>query len=287
MKKSTIILISVAGAILVISLGFTLFLGFSIKEMVRSGNHTSIVSGWSHEEATENVEEFVDTLTIQNVSGPIHIEAWEKDYTEIHYVKEAGGRSGLKDLLVEIERRGNNLSVRVVYPKIAFSTRRSVSFEVKIPASVESISANNVSGEIRIGDIGTSVDQELRTVSGRIRSGSSHNLTATSVSGSIRFVTSGKYLKLGTTSGSIEGEILGLEPSGSVKINSVSGSVELAAFPELDALVELKSVSGTITCGFPLQLISGKKNHLEGRIGAGSIPFHVETVSGGIALDRL
>ncbi len=75
MKKSTIILISVAGAILIIFLAFTLFLGFSIREMVKSGNHTAIVSGWNREETTENVEEFVDTLTIQNVSGPIHIEA--------------------------------------------------------------------------------------------------------------------------------------------------------------------------------------------------------------------
>ncbi len=287
MKKSTIILISAAGAILIISLGFTLFLGFTIRGMVKSGDPTAIVSGWNREEATENVEDFVDSLTIQNVSGPIRIEAWDKDYTQMHYVKEASGRSGLKDLLVEIEKRGSNLSVRAVYPKIAISTRRSISFEVKIPASVESISAHNVSGEIRIGDIGTSVDQDLKTVSGRIRSGSSHNLTAASVSGSIRFAASGKYLQLKTTSGSIEGEILGLEPSGSVKINSVSGSVELAAFPGLDALVELKSVSGNITCGFPLELISSKRNHLEGRIAKGSIPFHVETVSGGIALDRL
>ncbi len=89
MKKSTIILISVAGAILIISLGFTLFLGFSIKKMVSSGDHTAIVSDWNREEATEIVEELVDTLTVNNVSGPIRIEAWEKDYTEIHYVKEA------------------------------------------------------------------------------------------------------------------------------------------------------------------------------------------------------
>ena len=34
MKKSTIILIIVAGAILIISLGFTLFLGFTIRGMV-------------------------------------------------------------------------------------------------------------------------------------------------------------------------------------------------------------------------------------------------------------
>ena len=71
MKKSTIILISVAGAILIIFLAFTIFLGFSIKGMMKTGDHTSIVSDWSREEATENVEEFVDTLTIQNVSGPI------------------------------------------------------------------------------------------------------------------------------------------------------------------------------------------------------------------------
>lgn len=287
MKKSTIILISMAGAILIISLGFTLFLGFTIRGMVNSGERTVVASDWNREEATEIVEELVDTLTVNNVSGPIRIEAWDKDYTEIHYVKEAGGRNGLKDLLVEIDRRGSNLSVRAVYPKTAISLKRSVSFEVKIPASVQMISAHNVSGEVRIGDIGTSVDQELKTVSGRIRSGSSHNLTATSVSGSIRFVSNGRHLKLGTTSGNIEGEILGLEPSGSVKINSVSGSVELEAFSALDALVELKSVSGSVTCEFPLQLISGKRNHLEGRIGKGSIPFHVGTVSGGIALDRL
>ncbi len=39
MKKSTIILISVAGAILIIFLAFTIFLGFSIKGMMKSGDH--------------------------------------------------------------------------------------------------------------------------------------------------------------------------------------------------------------------------------------------------------
>ena len=71
MKKSTIILISVATAILIIFLAFTLFLGFSIKKMVKSGNHTAIVSDWNREEAKENVEDFADTLTILNVCNPI------------------------------------------------------------------------------------------------------------------------------------------------------------------------------------------------------------------------
>jgi len=67
MKKSTIILISAAGAILVILLAFTLFLGFSIKEMVSSGERTVVASDWNREEAAEKVKEFTNTLTIQNV----------------------------------------------------------------------------------------------------------------------------------------------------------------------------------------------------------------------------
>jgi len=67
-----------------------------------------------------------------------------------------------------IEPRGNLLSIRPIYGKIPGSPFGSVSFDLKIPSSVEEIPANNISGRIELADIGSGVDLVLETVSGRI-----------------------------------------------------------------------------------------------------------------------
>jgi DUF4097 and DUF4098 domain-containing protein YvlB len=50
--------------------------------------------------------------------------------------------------------------------------------------------------------------------------------------------------------------------------------------------LRLQSVSGSISCDFPVQIIEQKRNKLEGTVGDGSIPFEVKTVSGRISLSR-
>jgi DUF4097 and DUF4098 domain-containing protein YvlB len=63
--------------------------------------------------------------------------------------------------------------------------------------------------------------------------------------------------------------------------------VDLAAFAGLDAELRLQSVSGSISCGFPLQISEKRRNRLEGRIGAGTVPLAAKTVSGSIHIAPL
>ena len=134
--------------------------------------------------------------------------------------------------------------------------------------------------------MGAGVDQVLETVSGRIDTERSGDLKARSISGSIHFTSAGKTLDINSTSGRVQGEILSLEPGGSVEIDTISGAVDLEVFSGFDADLRLQSVSGSISCDFPVEIIEQKRNKLEGTVGDGTVPFEVKTVSGRISLSR-
>jgi len=241
---------------------------------------------WESQEITEKFEGSFGELEIRNVSGPILVEGWNQDYVQVHYIKKARTPRYLEEFEIEIEPRGSRLSIRPIYRKIAGSPFGSVSFDVKVPSSIKKIRANNISGNIDIENMGAGVEQSLETVSGRIDTERSGDLRAKSISGAIHFASAGRDLDINSVSGRVQGEILGLDPGGSVEINTISGGVQLEIFSGFDADLRLQSVSGSVSCEFPVQIVEQKRNKLEGTVGDGTIPFEVETVSGRISLSR-
>lgn len=246
----------------------------------------SATAGWNSQEVTEAVDGSFSKLEIKNISGPITVEGWSQDYVHVHYIKEARSAKYLEEFEIEIEPRGKSLSIRPVYRNIPGSPFGSVSFDLKIPSSVKEIRANNISGSIELADIGSGVDQVLETVSGGIETERSADLRAKSISGSIDFVSEGRLLDVSSTSGRVQGKIRDLDPRGSVEINTVSGGVDLEVFLGLDAALKLQSVSGSISCDFPVQISEQRRTKLEGTVGDGSVPFEVRTVSGRITLSQ-
>ncbi len=240
--------------------------------------------GWESQEITESVEGRFSNLEIKNVSGPIVIESWSQDYVQVRYIKEARTQELLEQFEFEIRPRGDSLSIRPLYRAIPGSPFGSVSFDLKVPPSVRQITASNVSGRIELANVSADIDQRLETVSGRIITEISGDLRAKTVSGSIDFGFGGSRLEAASTSGSIQGHILSLDPGGSVAIDTISGSVDLQAFSALDASLKLHSVSGSISCDFPVQISEQRRNRLEGSVGSGAVPFNVTTVSGRIRL---
>jgi len=71
-----------------------------------------------------------------------------------------------------------------------------------------------------------------------------------------------------------------------VEIDTISGSVDLEVFSGFGADLRLRSVSGSISCDFPVEIIEQKRNKLEGTVGDGTVPFEVKTLSGRISLSR-
>jgi hypothetical protein len=246
----------------------------------------SVGAGWESQEGSETVEGSFSKLEIKNISGPIVVEGWSQDYVQVHYIKEARSVKYLEQFEIEIEPRGSLLSIRPIYRKIPGAPFGSVSFDLKIPSSVKEIRVNNISGPIELTDIGSGVDQVLETVSGRIETGRAADLRAKSISGTIDFVSDGRRLDISSTSGRVQGQILSLGPGGSVEINTISGGIDLEVFSGLDAALKLQSVSGSISCDFPVQISEQRRTKLEGTVGDGSVPFEVKTVSGRITLSQ-
>lgn len=260
--------------------------GDSYRSFDRAGWNFVAGPSWESQEVTERFEGSFRELEIRNISGPIVVEGWNQNYVQVRYIKQARTARHLEEFEIEIEPRGDRLGVRPIYRNMPRSPFGSVTFEVKVPSSVKDIRANNISGNINIGNMGAGIEQTLETVSGRIDTERSGDLRAKSISGSIHFASSGKTLNINSTSGGIHGEILGLDPGGSVQIGTISGAVELEVFSGFDADLRLQSVSGSISCDFPVQIIEQKRNKLEGTVGEGTVPFEVKTVSGRIRLSR-
>ena len=241
---------------------------------------------WTSQEATEEVSQQVRALSVENVSGPVRVEGWERDTIEVHYEKKARGQQALQDFHIEILVDGDTLKVRPVYSPQPFRFG-AVSFDLKVPSSLRQIRVHSVSGRIEVAGLSQDIAQELETVSGSISTDRSGDLRIKSTSGGIEFSFAGDKLSAKTISGAINGRIRDLGRGGSVEVESISGSVNLSAFAGLDADLRLQSASGSVSCGFPLQITDKRRNRLEGRIGTGAVPLVAKTVSGSINLSPL
>jgi Toastrack DUF4097 len=242
---------------------------------------------WASEEQTEEVSQRVQALAVENVSGPVRVEGWERDSIEVHYVKKARGQQALQDFRIEIQTDGDTLKIRPLYAPQPGRRFGPVSFDIKVPSTLRQIRVHSVSGRIEVAGLEADVEQELESVSGAISTDRSGNLRAKSTSGGIEFSFAGSRLYAKSISGAINGKIRNLGRGGSVEVETVSGSVDLSAFAGLDAELRLQSVSGSVSCSFPLQITEQKRSRLAGRIGTGAVPLSVKTVSGSIDLSPL
>lgn len=238
------------------------------------------------DEGEERIEAMVTDLDVSSVAGSISITGWSENYTLVRWVKSAPSQRSLDNIAATIAARGERLTVK--RESLSRMGRRgTVSFEIFIPSGMQRIAAKSVSGSVRLSGMPDGIDQDLGTTSGEIETDNAADLEAGSISGSITFSFSGKVLQVKTVSGSIQGEMRGIDSDGSVKIHSVSGGVRLAANPGLDARINLHSVSGSVSSELPVSVTQSKRNRLEGTIGQGSIPLEIGTTSGSIRITKL
>jgi len=243
--------------------------------------------GFEKIEGEETVIGQYKNITIKNVAGHIRISTWDEDYFLIKYIKTGPTFANIEALEVEVQTDKNSVYVRRNTRIKGLKNLGSISFEVFVPDTVVRISAESVSGDIELEGMQRSISQNLKTVSGRIETDNSADLTTKSTSGSITFQFSGKNLTARTVSGRIGGTLTDVIPGGSLDLGSVSGSIHLYTDKKLNAAVSLKSISGSVSCEHPMTVSIKKKNQLEGKIGDGIIPLEVKTTSGSIKIQIL
>ncbi len=243
-------------------------------------------SSWQREQKQQRFPGPVERIEVRDVTGAITFAGTEDADVILDTVRTAPNQRSMDALQVQVRQQGSTLIIEEKHDQPPFGWAGSATFDVAVPASVRSIDAKSVSGSISVRGLAPGVSQALETVSGRIDTDQAGDLSASTVSGSVSFVFNGARLKAHAVSGSINGAIDGLARDGSAELSSVSGSIALTAWSGLDAQVSLKSLSGSVSCDFPVVVTAQRSNTLQGKIGTGAARMEASTTSGSININR-
>ncbi len=235
----------------------------------------AIIVGWGST-ATAPAQDFHKTyaiasggqIRIANVSGNVKVTGYKGDNIVVDAYKVGRDRDLLK---VEDTSSGDHIDLKVGYPEHG-NCDASVNFEVRVPQGVEYNFEHlaSVSGNV-----------EIASVRGRLR--------AESVSGNVTVQNVTGVVSAQSVSGNVAVEISKLEGTGEMKFSSVSGDVSVKAPANLDADIEMSSLSGSLRSDFPIEIHErryGPGRSARGRLGSGANNLRITSVSGRVSLIR-
>ncbi|HST21466.1 MAG TPA: DUF4097 family beta strand repeat-containing protein [Blastocatellia bacterium] len=207
-------------------------------------------------------------VSVSNISGDVVVTGYDGDAIIVRGIKK--GRDSDR---IEIEDKSSagRVNVGVRYPKEC-NCDASVRFEVRVPRSV----SYNFDGFSSV-----SGDVDVSGVNGRLR--------ASAVSGDVRVKNVSGSANVNSVSGDVEVEVDRLDGSDDMKFASVSGDVVVKMPSNLDAEVDISSLSGSIKTDFPIEVQSerhGPRTYARGRLGSGTRRLNMSTVSGDLSLNR-
>jgi len=207
-------------------------------------------------------------VSVSNISGDVVVTAYDGDAIIVRAIKK--GRDSDR---IEIEDKSSEgrVQVGVRYPKEC-NCDASIRFEVRVPRSV----SYNFDGFSSV-----SGDVDVSGVTGRLR--------ASSVSGDVKVKNVSGSASVNSVSGDVEVEVDRLDGSDDMKFSSVSGDVVVKMPSNLDADVDISSLSGSIKTDFPIEVREerhGTRTYARGRLGSGSRRINMSSVSGDLSLNR-
>jgi hypothetical protein len=208
-------------------------------------------------------------IRVGNISGRVVLTGYDGDVVSVSAFKEGRDRD-----MIDVEDRsaGDRVDVRARFPENC-NCSASLRFEVKVPR------AHRYTFD-RLGSV--SGDVEVSGVQGKLR--------AESVSGNVRVRDVTGVVSASTVSGDVEVEINKLEGAGDMKFSSVSGDVHVRVPVNLDADIEMSSLSGSLKTDFPIEIQErryGPGRSARARLGAGTRVLKLSTVSGRVSLSRI
>ena len=219
-------------------------------------------------------------VEVKGVNGGIEATGTSGGKVVLHAVKK-GKKSDPAEVKIEVVEHAGGVTICAVYPSTGepnectpgeggrMKVKKndvSVSFEVEVPAGVHFI-GRTVNGGISAS--GIQARAEAHTVNGGIKVEAAGLTTAETVNGGIKATV---------------GETGWSDP---VKLKTVNGGINVSLPGDAAANVEAATVNGDIETDFPLT-VKGKfgRRRIEGSIGGGGPLLEMETVNGGIKLDK-
>jgi len=220
------------------------------------------------------------TIEIKGVNGGIEATGGSGSEVMLHAVKK-GRKSDPSAVEIEVVEHAGGVTICAVYPSKGTPNECtpgeggrmkvdrndvSVDFEVQVPAGVRFV-GRTVNGGISAS--GIEAEAEAHTVNGGIEVQANGLTRAETVNGGIKATV---------------GHGGWTEP---VRLKTVNGGIKVSLPGDTAANVKAATVNGEIETDFPLT-VEGKlgRRRIEGSIGGGGPLLEVETVNGGIKLNR-
>jgi lia operon protein LiaG len=226
------------------------------------------------------------TIKLDSVSGDISVTGYAGSSIHVKAIKEGHD----KDKVQVVDRStSDRVELKAEYPHNG-NCDASIRFVVEVPSGTEYLFDDlaTASGDIAVTGVKGTVN--LRSASG--------DLTARQISGKLDVNTTSGDVKLGqlvgsvvakSVSGDVEVNLELLQGSDPFSFKSVSGDIIIEAPANLDAEIEMKTLSGDMSTDFPLTIQSaqfGSQKGATGRIGQGTHKIEVKTVSGDVRLKK-
>lgn len=224
-------------------------------------------------------------IRIRNVSGDITIAGYDGSTVQVKVVK-----TGRDQDLVEVEDSSSSsaLDLKVKYRCTNYCDA-GLNFYVKVPRrlAVELDNISNASGDITIEDFVGVV--RVRSASGNVRLRDVEgSLDASTASGDVQLINViGTDIKGQSASGNVQAQLFQISPGASLRFNSASGDVRVAAPSLLDAQVTLSSTTGEVRTNFPLTVQTDRYTsgqQARGTLGKGGSTLRATTATGTVFL---
>lgn len=245
-------------------------------------------------------------VEISSIRGSVKITNSDSATAQVHIIRTARTRADLEYHKIEVAQTGNTLVVRGVQEPDERGRRNiQVNHQIilKLPRSID-LSVTSVSGSLQSGDVDGQVHVssisgsanfgnvggklQVNSVSGSVEVGNvGADARVNSVSGNVGLGHVNGSLNVTSVSGGVTATLLSLSPQG-IKINSVSGSIEIGFKSEVNADFTAEHVSGQVYLDVPnvVRESEEKSSNVRARIGSGGTPITISSVSGSIRLTR-
>ncbi|KAF0249950.1 MAG: hypothetical protein FD167_660 [bacterium] len=222
-------------------------------------------------------------VDISDISGLLEIETIAGDTTEVYVVHSARDRRDLEFNKIKVEQSGkvfrvfteshfgihnNNRETRQrIQPKQVDLHLSDISGFAGVDSIQGALKVNDISGSVQVGQA-TSCKQ-IYDISGSVRVGEVINCE-----------------HIYDISGHVE---IGVEQiSNGLKINDISGNVNLKFTNSVNANLKVKDVSGNVSVNLPNWTITKKydRSNFEGQIGSGGTSVNIFDISGAVRLTQ-
>ena len=210
-------------------------------------------------------------VELDNINGPVHISAWDRNEVKVDAIKSADTKERLEEAKIEIDSGKDYLSIRTRYPNHdqtwnwgSHNNPASVEYTLTVPRGARLDEIKLINGSLDVA--GVSGEVRASCINGRLKA---RNLAGRS--------------HLSTINGRLEAGFDQLAGS-PVELNSVNGSVELTIPSDSKAEIEASTISGGIDNDFGLHVNHHRfvGHDLRGELAGGGTRIELRNVNGSI-----